>query len=293
MSGEWIRIDSIPGTTTVRREDGTESVEPLRDPRDGELVVRVLRPWKSSGCAPGGAVVEVVAAQEHDELVVGDRLVAFDRASCGMCETCRRGHASLCPDAARIFVPSFEAGYIVLPSWIARRGRVRLPQTLSDDAASLLGRNAWLLRALRLHGVDNPLRILVLGCGDSEMFLGALLESVWPDARRVLRGDHPVEGFHAVETTVDRLRDALGEPADLVLTLVDVDGRELQPLVAPGGRIVLAGTAKLGNPEALWLREAATVSSQGAVSGDMEAWRRFFEAFSSRWDGAGQAVVGG
>lgn len=293
MSGEWIRIDSIPGSTTVRREDGTESVEPLRDPRDGELVVRVRRSWKDSKRSPAGAVVEIVAAQEHDELVVGDRLVAFDRASCGMCETCRRGHAPLCPDAGRVLVPSYDADHLVLPSWIARRGRVRLPQALSDEAAFVLGRNAWLLRASRLHGVANPLRILVLGRDDAVPFLGSFLETVWPDARRVLRGDRSVDGFHAVEAIEDRLRDALGEPADLILSLVDVDGDELRSLVAPGGRIVLAGTATLGNPEALWRREAVVVSSRGAVAGDMEAWRRCFEAFSSRWETGRQAVMDG
>ena len=291
MSGEWIRLDSIPGTTRFRREDGTESVEPLRDPRDGELVVRVLRSWKGWGRSPAGAVVEVVAAQEHDELVVGDRLAVFDRASCGMCETCRRGHAPLCPDAERVLVPSFDADYLVLPPWIARRGRVRLPQVVSDDAAFALGRNVWLLRALRLHDVTNPLRILVLGRGDAVPFLGAFLESVWPDARRVLRGDHPVDGFHAAEATADSLRDALGDPADLVLSLENADGDAIRGLFAPGGRLVLAGAATLANPDALWLREVATVSSQGAVAADLEFWRRCFEGFSSRWENGRQAVM--
>jgi|GEM_PF-6183626 len=284
MSREWIHIEPIPETSRVVRDDGTESVEALRAPRDGELVVRVLRKWKGTGLSPEGAIVEIVAVQETDELVVGDRLAVFDRASCGHCETCRRDHASLCPDAARILIPSFDAEFLVVPAWIARRGRVRLPQALSNGAAAVLGEYAWLLRALRLHAMANPLRILVFGEGGCIPFLGAFLEARWPDARRVLWSGRSAIGFHAEVSSKDAVLAALEEPADLVLALAAVDGDDLATILAPGGRILLAGGAAMRNPDSLWRREAVVASSEGAVSGDMDAWRKSFEAFSERWD---------
>lgn len=283
MNRAWLHHEPIPLATRVLAADGTESVEPLRQARDGELVVRSLRPWSGAGNGPDGAVVEVVAAQEKDELVPGDRVAVFASAPCGHCETCRRGHATLCPDASRILVPSFRSEYLVLPAWIARRGRVRLPVTVSDEAAAALGSRSWLLRALRRIAPDNPLRILVLADGDEAGFLGRLLETRWPDARRVLLGSGDGQGFHGASSGIGSASAALGFPADFVLALRDVDGAALAPLVAPGARVALARGAGLGAPEELWAREVLVASASAAVPDDLESWRRWFPAFSERW----------
>jgi hypothetical protein len=283
MKRAWLHHEPIPLATRVWAPDGTESVEPLRQARDGELVVRVERRWDARGLGPDGAVVEVLAAQEKDELVPGDRLAVFASAPCGHCETCRRGHATLCLDSARVLVPSFRCQYLVLPAWIARRGRVRLPVTLSDGAAAAMGARAWVLRALRRLAPDNPLRILVLANGSEAEFLGRLLETRWPDARRVLLGSAGVEGFHASAPDPHSALAALEFPADFVLALRDLDGAELSPVVAPGARLALARGAALTTPGALWDREVLAASATSAVVEDMEAWRRWFPAFSERW----------
>lgn len=283
LNDEWIHLGEIPVTARILNDDGTESVEPLRSPREGEIVVKVLRSW--IGLTGSGAVGEVVVAHERDELVVGDRLLLSDRAPCGHCETCRRGHPTMCPDAARALIPSFRRDLVLVPSWIARRGRVRLPFALSDEAATALGENAWILRGLRRVETSNPLRILVAGDDRPAVFLGALLETCWPDARRVLWGGGARAGYHAVVSSNEQALEALSQPADLILVLRATAGAQLGGVAASGARMVLFGDAELLEPGSLWRREITVFGSTGGVSSDIEAWRKHFEAFSQRWNG--------
>jgi len=288
MSRTWEHLEPIPRETRVTAPDGTESVEPLREPREGELVVRILATVASADVVIPGAVVEVVAVQEKDELVVGDRLWIFDRAPCGHCEICRRGFSANCPDAARVLIPSFASEFLVVPAWIARRGRVRLPMALSDASASELGSGAWILRALHLHACANPLRILVVADGPSAQLAGILIETRWPDARRVLCSETSAEGYHRSSIDPTEILAGLEHPADLVLCLRSVQDERIRPLIGPGARILLAGGASLETSESLWSTEAMVGSSVGAVPSDLEDYRKYFAAFSMRWDALGR-----
>lgn len=283
MSGEWIHLGEMPLSARVRGEDGTESVEALRHPRDGEIVARVLRDW--TGDRGSGAVVEVVAAHERDELVVGDRLLLSDRAPCGHCEICRRGHHTLCPDASRVVVPSFRRDLVLVPAWIARRGRVRLPAALSDDAAAAIGQHSWILRGLRRSDAPNPLRILVVGDDRPAAFLGAWLETCLPDARRVLWGRGAAAGYHAVSETLERTQDASLQPVDLILALRTDALACVESVAAPGCRVVLFDDVQRIDGGEMCRREISMVASRGAVAADIDSWRRYFEAFSQRWSG--------
>lgn len=283
MSRAWEHYEPIPTNSVLVHRDGRREEIPLEPPREGELVVRVQG---TTTDIPGnrGAVVEIVAVQEKDDLVLGDRLWIFDRASCGHCETCRRGHGTNCPDYQRTFLPHLDVDFLVVPSWIAKRASVRLPVALSTDAGVALGAHAWVLRALRLHAPQNPLRILVLGGGASTAFLGAFLETRWPDARRILRSDATAPGFHAVSRDRDVLLEALEQPADLVLCLEDVAAEDLLGLVCPGVSVVLAGTGAISMSGGLADLEATIASSRGGTPRDLEAYRKQFAAFSERWD---------
>lgn len=283
MSRAWEHYEPIPTTTFLLQADGAREPLALEAPRDGELVVTVCAAHAlDQGCR--GAVVEVVAVQEKDELVLGDRLWLFDRASCGHCEICRRGHGTCCPDFSRAFLPRLDTVHLVVPSWIARRARVRLPVTVSTAAAVALGANAWILRALRQHAPKNPLRILVVGGEAQASFVGAFLETIWPDARRVLWADRIAAGFHAASTDLAGLREALQQPADLVLCLRPILGPELLGMVCPGVSVVLAGEGVLSMSESLGDLEATVASSRGGTPGDLESFRKHFAAFSERWD---------
>jgi hypothetical protein len=286
MSRAWEHYEPIPSTTFLVHRDGRREEIPLEPPREGELVVRVHGATPSEA-GNRGAVVEIVAVQEKDELVLGDRLWLFDRASCGHCETCRRGHGPSCPDYRRTFLPHLDVDHMVVPSWIAKRASVRLPVALSTEAALGMGAHAWVLRALRLHAPTNPLRILVLGGGASTRFLGALLETRWPDARRILRSDKAAPGFHAVSLDRDVLLGALEQPADLVLCLEDVAADDLLGLVCPGVCVVLAGEGELSMSGSLADLEATVAASRGGTPRDIEAFRKQFGAFSERWDSLG------
>lgn len=286
MSEDWIHIGDMPTSTRVLGEDGTESVVSLREPVEGEVVARVLESWPEAGESTPGAVVEVVVVHEKDELVLGDRLLVFDRAPCGHCESCRRGHGTLCPDFARSRVGSFRTDLLVLPAWIARRARVRLSRDVSDAAAVALGRHAWLLRGLRRIDAVNPLRMLVVGDDRSAAFLGAFLEVRWPDARRILWGRGSAAGFHAVVPTIDDAQAAsfAEQPFDLVIALRSIDGRRIASMMAPGCRILLASHAAIQEPDALWPLEAQVQSVHGATASDVDSWKKVLDAFSARWD---------
>lgn len=283
MRRAWEHYEPIPSTTALVRPDGERAVIPLEEPRDGELVVRVLG-ISHADRGGRGAVVEIVAVQEKDPLVLGDRLWLFDRASCGHCEICRRGHGTSCPDYLRSFLPLLDVEHLVVPSWIAKRGSVRLPEAASTSGALALGSHAWILRALRLHAPGNPLRVLVLGGGEDAAFLGALLETRWPDARRVLRSPAPAPGYHGVALDPEALLEGLGQGADLVVCLEEFLASELSGLVAPGVHVVQAGEGSLVGAEGLSELEATVASSRGAQPVDLEAFRRQFAAFCERWD---------
>lgn len=283
MSRAWEHYEPIPTSTFLLHADGRREVVPLDPPRDGELVVHVCG-TSSRERGNRGAVVEILAVQEKDELVLGDRLWIFDRASCGHCEICRRGHGTLCPDFSRTFLPQLDTEHLVVPSWIAKRASVRLPTTLSTAAAVELGAHAWILRALRQHAPSNPLRILVVGGKAHARFVGAFLETRWPDARRVLWADGTAPGFHVVSTDRECLSEALQQPADLVLCLEPITGPELLEMVCPGVRVVLAGAGALSMSGSLGDLEATLASSRGGTPKDMEANRKHFAAFSERWD---------
>lgn len=286
MREDWIHIGDMPTSARILAEDGTESVEPLREPVEGEVVVRVLESWPEAGESTPGAVVEVVVVHEKDELVLGDRLLVFDRAPCGHCETCRRGHGTLCPDFARSRVGSFRSDLLVLPAWIARRARVRLTRNVSDAAAVALGRHSWILRGLRRIDAVNPLRMLVVGDDLPAAFLGAFLEVRWPDARRILWGRGGTAGFHAVVPMIDDAQaTAFAEqPFDLVIALRSFDGRRIASMMAPGCRIVLASQAVVVETDALWPLEAQIQSVHGSVPSDVDSWKKVLEAFSARWE---------
>ena len=283
MSRAWEHYEPIPSTSVLVHRDGRRETIPLEPPREGELVVRV-QGTSDAESGNRGAVVEIVAVQEKDELVLGDRLWLFDRASCGHCETCRRGHGTSCPDYLRTFLPHLDVDHMVVPSWIAKRASVRLPVALSTKAAVALGAHAWVLRALRLHAPSNPLRILVLGGGANGRFLGAFLETRWPDARRILRSSTAAPGFHAVSLDRETLLAALDQPADLVLCLEQAAAEDLLGLVCPGVRVVLAGEGGLAMSGSLAELEATVAASRGGTPRDLEAFRKQFGAFSERWD---------
>lgn len=283
MSRAWEHYEPIPTTTFLLHADGRREEVPLDPPRDGELVVYV---HATSSLERGnrGAVVEILAVQEKDELVLGDRLWIFDRASCGHCETCRRGHGTLCLDFTRTFLPQLGTEHLVVPSWIAKRASVRLPTTLSTAAAVELGAHAWLLRALRQHAPTNPLRILVVGGSAQARFVGAFLETRWPDARRVLWAEGTAPGFHVVSSDRQQISEGLQQPADLVLCLDPISGRDLLELVCPGVCVVMAGAGAVTMSASLDDLEATLASSRGGTPKDMEAYRKHFAAFSERWD---------
>src|SRR5262249_20319414 len=67
---------------------------------------------------------------------VGDRVVAANSAPCGRCFLCGRGRPELCEDL--LFLNGAYAERITVPARIVEKNLLRLPDSLSFEAAALV-----------------------------------------------------------------------------------------------------------------------------------------------------------
>ena len=224
----------------------------------GELVVRnrasLLLPEDIAALRAGemprlrAQVADVLEAGEEAPFHAGMRIFPAWRASCGLCEACRRGNETLCPDWSRDrLVPAGPSQHQLLPAWNARRGSALL--SLSDDPVGqvFLHPLARAIRALRRSNPALPLRLLVLGEGPVARIWGMLLELRFPTARRVLLGQGREDcfrhGFHGAVAHWEEAEASLEGRADLIVA-IDPSGpilEESMERLCPGGILVVVG----------------------------------------------------
>jgi L-iditol 2-dehydrogenase len=100
---------------------------------------------------------------------VGDRVVAANSAPCGECFFCANDREELCEDL--LFLNGAYAEYLVIPERIVRKNLLRLPDTLSFEAAALVEPLACAVHGVAETGVRSGETVAVLGAGP----LGLLL----------------------------------------------------------------------------------------------------------------------
>ena len=177
-----------------------------------------------------GHVVHVGARVQR--FSIGDRVTMATTLACGACPMCARGLGNMCPSAKPIsydFDGAF-AGRLAIPALAIAGGNViRVPDSVSDEAAALSEPLSCVLNAQELAGVRPDDVVLVIGGGP----LGALHAEVAKalGARRVmvvqrseprlsmlrqLRDVVVVDGAQGdVRAVVDQHTDGLG--ADVVI----------------------------------------------------------------------------
>ncbi len=118
------------------------------------------------GHEPAGVVVE------SDVVAPGTRVFIHHHVPCGECEHCRRGHETLCAQfkATRIEPGGFSE-LILVPALNAALDLLPLPDTVSDEAATLIEPLACCVRALDRARVDGDTRLLVVGGGQMGLLL--------------------------------------------------------------------------------------------------------------------------
>ena len=109
---------------------------------------------------------------------------------CGDCDYCARGHETLCATfkATRIDPGGF-AEFIRVPAANAALDLLELPDTVSDEAGTLIEPLACVVRGLDRARVDADTRLLVIGGGQMGLLLAqaALARGARRDRRRAAR----------------------------------------------------------------------------------------------------------
>ena len=167
--------------------DGEVRVEerPVPRPGQGEVLVAMracgicgsdLMPWYVDqkapvvlGHEPAGVVVEAVGP---DLPAPGTRVFVHHHVPCGACEYCRRGHETLCAQfkATRIEPGGFSE-LILVPALNAALDLLALPDSVSDEAATLIEPLACCVRGLDRARVDADTRLLVIGGGQMGLLI--------------------------------------------------------------------------------------------------------------------------
>ena len=119
------------------------------------------------GHEPAGVVVESNGGGEP-----GARVFVHHHVPCGECEYCARGHETLCDTfkATRIEPGGFSE-FILVPALNAARDLLVLPDSVSDEAATVIEPLACCVRGLDRARVDAGSRVLVIGGGQMGLLL--------------------------------------------------------------------------------------------------------------------------
>lgn len=100
---------------------------------------------------------------------LGERVVAANSAPCGACFFCRRDREELCEDL--LFLNGAYSEYLVIPGRIVRKNLLRVPDSLSLEAAALTEPLACAVHGAQETGVRAGETVAVLGAGPLGLFL--------------------------------------------------------------------------------------------------------------------------
>lgn len=238
-----------PATTRalIYRGPGDLRLEdvPLPAPGRGEVVVRItacglcpgeVMDWYLARKAPvplgHEPVGEVVEAGEGAGFAIGERVFVHHHAPCLNCRQCRRGDFVHCATwRPRRLIPGGLASHAVVQAPAVETDMRRIPDGLSDDAATFIEPVACVAKSVRRARVRDGDRVLVVGLGVMGMLhLLVLRANVRP----------------SLLLAADRLPDRLARAAGIADALVDVSHRPLAAAVADvtdgeGAEVVIVG----------------------------------------------------
>lgn len=253
----------------------TEVPDP--DPRDGEVLLRVLRAgmcgtdateWKSGPrtfpvarahpvTGHRGPMVmghefvgEVVRGVVGGRYAVGDVVASGAGVSCGECDRCREGRTNVC---RRYYTVGLNvAGGLAELVAVPESTLVAVPEGLSLDAAGLAQPMAVGLHAARRSGVRDGDRVVLIGAGAIGTFLLTALRALADvdltvidlPGSRLDRADR-LGATRVVEAGVDAadVRSLVGGAADLVIEASGADGQldKAVSLLRPAGTVLQVG----------------------------------------------------
>jgi (R,R)-butanediol dehydrogenase/meso-butanediol dehydrogenase/diacetyl reductase len=179
---------------------------------------------------------------------IGQRVTAQCVTACGRCAECRQGHLVFCTE----WRPHPSGGFgqfMTLPA----REAYRLPPSLGFEDGALVEPLAVGLRGVRLAGLDETSRVLVLGAGAiglSAAFWARrhaarkVVVAATSERRKRMALEMGASAFITIGSDAERaLENSLGGPPDVVLECAGFPGAMMQAMTfaAPKGIIVGLG----------------------------------------------------
>ncbi len=272
---------------------------PTPSPREGEVLVRVLR---SGLCGTdvtewtkGPVVVPLARRHPHSghlgplimghefvgEVVAGDGLAAGTvvasgaQVACGACVNCSRGRINVCE---RLYTLGLQAdgghaGFVAAPV----RYLVAVPDGLSIDAAALAQPLGVGIHAARRAEAMPGDRVLIIGAGAIGTFILAGLARLLPEVDVTVADIDPARLERSrrlgVATTVDTRSRELPDGFDVVIEASGATGMlgECLRRVRTGGRVLAVGIAAEPqpiDPQRLVVREVTVTSANALVTPD-------------------------
>lgn len=275
---------------------------PVRSPGPGELLMRVyasgicgsdILTWYREPRAPAvlghevaGAVVAIGA--DVEAFAVGDRIVATHHVPCLVCRYCLSGRETMCDMLRRTnFDPGGFSEWIRLPAPNVERGVLKVPDHVSDDAASFTEPLGCVLRAQRKLGIGQGDTVLIIGTGVSGCLhllaaqaqgAGRIFTSDLDETRRTRALAIGADAaFDPAEPIAERIHEALGHGVDRVVLCTGARPAIEQAFqsVDRGGRVLFFAPMAPGEEYPLpfnglfWRNDVTLTSSYGAGPADM------------------------
>ena len=198
---------------------------------------------------------------ERDDIKIGDRCVVATSLGCGHCDYCRQGKQYLCKESSEIGYYPHNGGYAEYVK-VPVSAIVKIPDTVSDLAGSILESCVCPTESLMNFGVPFNGNVLITGCGPAG--LAYIMISKIMGAKNVLvlvRGEDRVKRVldFGADVAIDTQKDK--DVAKKVLELTNGEGADLV-IEATGAKDIISQTL-------IFVKKGGTIIQYG-IPGDDE-----------------------
>jgi L-iditol 2-dehydrogenase len=222
------------------------------------------------GHEASGIISEI--GENIENLKIGDRVFPHHHTPCYDCHFCNMGSETMCKEYKSSNIdPGGFSEFFRVPSWnITKGGILKIPQSVSYEAASFIEPVACCIRGLNRCGISRDSQVLVVGAGPiglthvqllSEMGIDPIVSDI-SKMRLAFAENQGVSRKYDV-TTIDIPRKVRDDTKGLGVDVAIVASRK-------GGKICLFGVPIIGSVldydfSSIFNSEVSIISSYGAT----------------------------
>lgn len=279
--------------SSKRKFEVSECDEPIS--KNGSVVFKVnscgicgsdIHYWDNG--EPAGLVMghefagTVIDPGNRDDLKVGDRITGLPISPCGVCKSCKSGNPQYCKltwSKAVGLALNNSGGYAEVSS--CRSDMVKkLPDTVSDDEASMVEPSAVSLHAVNLAEIKGGENVLIIGagiiglmCAEFAKLQGAkyvaLLETNEMRGKKAISFGKVDEFYNAMDANIipELVEKTIGG-FDIVLECCGNSPAVSEAIMAvkPGGKLILVGVSTVPVTVPLVMSVMGEVTMKGAIA---------------------------